>query len=275
MVQENKGKNMVVINLWFSPWEKENYINLYKKMLDTYNETNKLMYSNIRERFNKYREDVLNEYLSLYNPEDIDYDDVGSLAFDRLEHDYLMEYQYHFSSIVNLYHVFEQHIRKLLYKEINHKFNPVETKESMPKFATRFDRIEKLLNLLDYPLSTTPSWSKINELNKLTNTYKHGDGNSATSLYNINKSIFMNEATRNFYYKEVTNEGEELYVKSLDEEELQEFRREEKILLMKKELNTATGIILRKDKTEFKDYLEAIIEFWESFPEHFNAEIEV
>lgn len=271
----------VTISIWLDRWKRESFINLYNTMLITYNSTNDLMYKNIKERFNEYQKDVYNEILDRYrgtniDPADIDYTDVGSEASYRVERDFLMKYQFHFSSLVNLYQVFEQQIRKLLYVELNHRLSCVRTKEEMPNFATKFGDIKGVLKVLNYPLGTTPSWSTIDELNKIANTYKHGDGNSAKSLYRKNKDIFVNSATGLFYYEEPKSKKEEqAYLNSLDAEEIKEYREKEKILLMERELTTNTEIVLREDKTHFEKYIKAIIDFWETFPEHYTAQVEI
>lgn len=246
-------------------------------MLKTYNTTNELVYSNLKERFDQYQKDVYNELLDRYiDPSDIDYTEIGSEAFERVERDLLMKYQFHFSSLVNLYQVFEQQIRKLLYKELNHRLSRVRTKDDMPTFATKFGEIKAVLKELNYPIGTIPSWSTIDELNKIAITYKHGDGNSAKSLYRKNKDIFVNQATGFFHYGEPKSKMEELeYINSLDAEELEEFREHEKILLMERELTTNTEIVLRQDKTPFNKYVNAIIDFWGTFPEHYTTQVEV
>ncbi|WIY58988.1 hypothetical protein [Bacillus arachidis] len=268
----------VKVSLWFNQWERKSYITLYRIMLSSYNKTNEVVYNNLTDRFDQYQEEIYNELINNYSsdPADLDYTEIGSEASYRVEQDLLMKYQFHFSSLVNLYQVFEQQIRKLLYKELNHHLSGVRTKEEMPKFATKFGEIKKLLKTLNYPLGNTPSWSTIDELNKIANTYKHGDGNSATTLYRQNKDIFVNEATCFFYYDEAkTKEEEQTYINSLDPKELENYRKNEKMLLIDRELTTNMEIVLRQDKTPFEKYVNAIINFWETFPKHYETMVEV
>ncbi|MFT0601297.1 hypothetical protein ACMHYP_10740 [Bacillus cereus] len=274
---ETPKMEIQTISIWFNDWEKKSHIALYKKMHSNYNATNELLYSNLSERFEQYQEEVYNEQVNQYsNPIDIDYAEIGSEANFRLEQDLLMKYQFHFSSLVNLYQVFEQQIRKLLYKELNHRLSNVRTQEDMPNFATTFGAIKILFKKLNYPFGETPSWSTIDELNKISNTYKHGDGNSAKSLYRKNKDIFANESTRFFYYDEPKSKEEErAYINSLDSKELEEYQQNEKILLIERELTTNTEIVLRQDKTSFEKYVTAITDFWETFPEHYTTQVEV
>lgn len=271
----------IPIAIWFDRWRKESYIILYKTMLETYNTTNELVYSNLNDRYNQYKEEEYNEIMNRNNgsysdPADIDFTEVGSEAAYRVERDLLMKYQYHFSSLVNLYHVFEQQIRKLLYTELNHRSSRVRTKKDMPEFATKFGEIKDVLTKLKYPYATTPSWSTIDELNKITNTYKHGDGPSAKRLYRKDKDIFANNATKFFYYEEPKSKQEErAYINSLDAEELEIYREREGILVMENELTTNAEIVLRQDKTPFEKYVNAIIDFWNAFPEHYSTYVEI
>lgn len=271
----------ISISIWFNNSEKESYIALYKTMLTTYNTTNELVYKDLKERFEQYQKEEYNELMNRHSgshtdPADLDYSEVGSEASYRVERDLLMKYQYHFSSLVNLYQVFEQQIRKLLYKELNHRLSQVRTKDDMPNFATKFGDIKAVLKTLNFPFATIPSWSTIDELNKIANTYKHGDGNSAKSLYRKNKDIFANRATQFFYYeKPQSKEEERAYKSSLDAEEIVEYRENEKILMVEEELTTNAEIVLRQDKTPYEKYVNSLINFWEAFPEQYKTQVMV
>lgn len=263
----------VAITLWLNSSIREDYINFYKDMLDNYEKTVSLVYSNIKERYEIYQKEVYEELLKTRAPEDIDTHDIGSEAHDRMERDLLMHYQYHFSQLVNLYHTFEQHIRKHLYEELNHRLSPVRTSEVMREFATKFGDIKEYLKLLNYPLGATGSWQKIVELNKIANTYKHGDGTSAQRL---DKTFFVSEATRLFnYVPERTRQEESGYVRGLTDKEKERYEKEKSELLLERELSTNQAIVLRHDKTPFDLYVTAIMEFWRTFPEHLNSVITV
>lgn len=282
MSEEQKYREeQVKISIWLPSHKRESFITLYETMQKNYINTMALVYSNIKERFEQYQEEEYEKLMNQYrgtniDPADIDYSDIGSEASFRVERDLLMRYQYHFSSLVNLYQVFEQQIRKYLYTELNHRLSQVKTKDEMPNFATTFGEIKNVLKALNYPIGTVPSWSTIDELNKIANTFKHGDGNSAISLYRKNKSIFVNQAAPLFYYEEPkSKEEEKAYIQSLDPEELEEYRENEKILLMTRELTTNTEIVLREDKTSYSKYVKAIMDFWDSFPEHYGTMVKV
>jgi hypothetical protein len=282
MSEEQKYTEVEVkISIWLPSHKRDSFLTLYETMLSNYINTIELVYSNIKERFEQYQKEEYEKLMNQYrgtniDPADIDYSDIGSEASYRVERDLLMRYQYHFSSLVNLYQVFEQQIRKYLYKELNHRLSQVRTKDEMPNFATTFGEIKNVLKVLNYPIGRVPSWSTIDELNKIANTYKHGDGNSAKSLYRKNKTIFANQATPLFYYQEPkSKEEEKAYIKWLDPQELVEYRVNEKILFMTRELTTNTEIVLREDKTPYSKYVKAILDFWDSFPEHYETMVKV
>ncbi|WP_394122213.1 hypothetical protein [Planococcus donghaensis] len=263
----------VSITLWLNPSRRAAYINFYQNMLDNYDKTVNLVYSDIKERTEGYKKEVYDEFLQSRSPEDIDTFDIGSEAAYRLERDFLMHYQYHFSQLVNLYHTFEQQIRKQLYEELNHRLSPIRTKEVMKDFATKFGHIDVVLTELNYPYKSHPSWGLIIELNTIANTYKHGDGPAAQRL---NQRFFVTAATYLFNYEnERTKKEESAYLKTLDEEEKKEYREQKMNKLMDRELSTNLSMVLRADKTPFKVYVQAIIEFWKTFPEHLSSKVTV
>lgn len=263
----------VGVTLWLNNWERASIVEFYNNMLANYEKTTTLLYSNILERFDGYREEVSKDFLKRYgDPEDINYDDVGSTASDKVEQDLLMHYQYHFSQLVNLYHVFEQQIRRKLYQELNHNMSSVRTKEVMRDFATKFGDVKGLLKELNYPMGNQ-AWRGIDELNKIANTYKHGDGNSAIRL---DSTFFVNEANRHFNYEEPrTKEEERTYRLSLTEMERDKYDENVENKILNRELTTSLAITLRPDKTPYEKYIKVVKSFWETFPEHLVSNLEV
>lgn len=262
----------VEITLWLSDWEKSSIVESYNNMLANYKKTTTTLYGDIKERFEGYRAEIYTDLLKRYgDPQDVDYDEVGSLASDKVDQDLLMHYQYHFSQLVNLYHMFEQQIRRKLYQELNHRLSPVRTKAVMREFATKFGDVKDLLKKLNYPMNQV--WREIDELNKIANTYKHGDGQSATRL---DSAFFVNEATRLFNYEEPrTREEEKAFRRSLTEKERARYDEDMENKILNRELTTNLAITLRADKTPYDKYIKAVIKFWETFPQHLVSTVEV
>ena len=270
---EQPETEKVVFSMWISDWERQRYIEFYQSLMENYRKVNALVYSDIKERFNGYHEEEYAKLLRAYSdPSDIDPHDAGSNASDRVEQDFLMHYQYHFSQLVNLYHNFEQHIRMVMYKAFNHRLSTVRTKAVMSEFATKFGDIKEVLQVIQYPLGANSAWQKIVELNKIANTYKHGDGGSAQRL---DKSFFVTQATRLFNYEEErTPQEEREYVNRLSDEEQKQYLIDKADVTIKRELTTSLEITLRHDKTPYETYVNAIMEFWKTFPEHLNVSLE-
>jgi hypothetical protein len=88
-------------------------------------------------------------------------------------------------AIATLYLVWEQQVRKFLFKEMSHTFTT-----SFPSFCTRFEDIENLFELHGVRLQALDSWRGIEELHLLCNVIKHGDGSSAKRLRRCNPSLF-------------------------------------------------------------------------------------
>lgn len=271
--------NQVNITIFLFKERREGFIELYNDMKNTYNRTMELVHSNIGDRHDDYKRE---EYAKLMkkchgmDPADIDYSEFESEAASRIERDYLMKYQFHFSSLVNLYQVFEQQIRKQLYKELNHRLSRVRTKDEMPSFATTFGGIKDVLKALNYQTGDIKSWPLIDELNKIANVYKHGDGNSAKRLYRSNKKLFVDRTNALFYFQPPKDKKEEKeYFNSLDPEEQQEYKERKEILLIKDELTTNSEIVLREDLTEYSKYVKAITDFWSNFPESYSTTVRI
>lgn len=262
----------VEIALWLSNWEKSSIVESYNNLLTNYEKTTTTLYSDILERYEGYRGEIYTDLLKRYgNPEDVDSDEAGSLANDKVDQDLLMHYQYHFSQLVNLYHLFEQQIRRKLYQELNNHMSPVRTNAVMREFATKFADVKDLLKKLNYPMN--PTWRGIDELNKIANTYKHGDGQSAKRL---DSAFFVNEATRLFNYEESrTKEEEKTFRRSLTEKEKTKYDKDMENKILNRELTTNLAITLRQDKTPYEKYIKAVILFWETFPEDLVSTVEV
>lgn len=258
----------VAITLWFPSPSQSTAI--YRKMLSNYEKIDSLLYQDIPTRFERYQSEVYQELLNRYgNPEDVEFHDVQSEAFDRLQDDLLMRYQFHFSQLVNLYHVFEQQIRKELYRELNHRLSPVRTKAVMKEFASQFGDIRSVLKLLKFPLGSNNAWSVIMELNKIANTYKHGDGQSADRLQD---EFFINEANQfSAFTGDRTKEAMDNFWSSLSEEDRKEYEERQKTRVLVREMTTNLAITLQEEATPYRKYIDGIIQFWESVPEHVHA----
>lgn len=122
--------------------------------------------------------------------------------------------------------------------------SPIRTKDDFSKFGFNMGQIKEAYEFLNYDLTKTSQWETVELLADLVNTYKHGDGRSATRLYNKNPDLFL----KGYFVDE---------------------------RLMDVELTTNAEIVFDIEKVGFDKYTNAIVEFWEDFPEHLNPVVEV
>jgi hypothetical protein len=165
-------------------------------------------------------------------------------AYEFYRAEKLMEYNFHLSLLATMYQLFEQQLRGFIYSEFNHSTSPVQTEEDFPDFGRDMGKIKNEYNYLNYDLTATPQWETVETLADLVNTFKHGDGRSAKKLYLKNPDFFLKA-----YYGDKR--------------------------VMDVELTTNNEIVLDIGKIGFNTYSNAIIEFWENFPEHISSVITV
>ncbi len=238
----------VQLNIWLPKHKRRKYIFVYKKLQEKYDAAMKTLFNDIEESAKKYRDKLLDDYTYAYNYEIVDpsdiYEQAETEAYEFYEAEKLMEYNFHLSLLATTYQLFEQQLRSFVYSEFNHSTSPVRTDEDFPNFGTDMGKIKKEYNYLNYDLTATPQWETIETLADLVNTYKHGDGRSAKRLYNKHPDWFLK-----VYF------GDER--------------------VMDIELTTNGEIVFNMEKIGFNKYTNAIVEFWEDFPEHLTSVVTV
>lgn len=280
----------VIFRLYFNSGMKEQYIRDYEVLLDTHNRTYHLMYKELKEQGNevmrKYRregEESINKHFN-FNPEYDDpgdyYEKIEEYAIQRMQEKSLMHYQFELMSLSNLYQVFEQQLRKWLFKEMTHshneyinqlKFMFVDEEKEYGKFFSRFGTLHRLLEEMDLtfkmplsPESEDPQWSQwfgdsednfvevriieteiwklIRECNLLSNTFKHGSGPTAKALY---------------------------------EEKPQYFNKVNETKLMNLYLTTNLEEVLNITEISFEKYVNAMKQFWGKMKTHQSGSIKL
>ncbi|PAE87667.1 hypothetical protein [Shouchella clausii] len=239
---------LVKFNVWLPKHKREQYISIHKKFQEKFATTMATLFNDIEENTNKYREKLLedrwtaNDY-EVVDPSDI-IESIEMEAYEYYKAEKLMKYNFHLSLLASTYQIFEQQLRGFIYSELNHKLSPVRTKEEFSAFGSNMGEIKEPYKFLKYDLTKTPQWETVKLLADLVNTYKHGDGRSATRLYNKNPDWFLK-----------SHFGDER--------------------LMDIELTTNAEIVFDIEKIGFDKYSNAIIGFWEDFPEHLNPVVEI
>ena len=238
----------VQLNVWLPKHKREQYIFIYKKLQEKFATTMETLFNDIEGTANTYKEKMAEKYGTAYNYDVVDPSDIlENIEMETLEFyksEKLMEYNFHLSLLATTYQIFEQQLRSFIYSELNHRMSPIRTKDEFSKFGFNMGQLKEAYEFLNYDLTKTPQWETVELLADLVNTYKHGDGRSATRLYNKNPDLFLKG-----YF------GDER--------------------LMDVELTTNAEIVFDIEKVGFDKYTNAIIEFWEDFPEHLNSVVQV
>lgn len=234
----------VEINGWLSDFKRNRYISTHKTLVTKHEITMKTLFSDIEQTAKDHREYLVQRYASMSSGE---YTDVGDFheqineeTYEFYESERLMQYNFHMSLLAMMYQIFEQQLRGFIYEELNHDLSPVRTTEEFHEFGTNMNWIKEAFKYVDYDLEKTMFWDSITLLSDLINTYKHGDGRSAKRLYKKKPEIFL-----------TGYDGKQR--------------------LMDQELTTNSEIVLDIEQLDFKSFADAIIGFWNEFPEHVSG----
>ncbi|SYX86924.1 hypothetical protein [Paenibacillus alvei] len=136
-----------------------------------------------------------------------------------------------------LYHTWEQQLIKFTISELSHDIH-------FPKKALHFGHVQSVFQLHGVSITKTNAWKKIRELKQLTNTIKHGDGDSADKLRKLRPDFFQSE-----FFND-TDTLELLGSVLLD------------------------GYTLKVKDDDFLDYVNSTISFWDEMPERAYADID-
>lgn len=196
-------------------------------------------FENIEVDAEKYAQEKFKQLSSAVKSPAIDFSDIAEKALDEsiqfYENFNIVHYTFIASSIASLYVIWEQQTRKFLYDEISH-----DSHIDFENFCTNGMRgIKNNFNNFDIDLTTFACWDELEELRLLNNVIKHGDGNSANDLNDLNEDLFKKD----------------LFVDSVKE-------------------NLDTTILeenLNISKKDFIRYSEVIIQFWSEVPERAYA----
>lgn len=234
----------VVLTAYMDRFKRGKYISIYEVFQKKYDDSMALLFSDKESTVKAYQEELKDKYSTMFNYEYTDpgdvFEDIQEQAFEFYETEKLMEYNFHFSLLSTLYQMFEQQLRKFIYEELNHRLSPVRIEGEFADFGTNMGKIKEAFKHVNYPLEATTQWDTISTLADLVNTYKHGDGRSAKRLYKNHPQFFLQLS----YSKE---------------------------RVMDSELTTNTEVVFDLEEVSFKDYSDAIIDFWKDFPEHLSG----
>lgn len=230
----------VKINVWLYDHQREEFISIHKKILEKYNAIIQTTFSEIEKSTEKYGDELLEKYGSMYDYETVDPGDIfENISYEKYEYyqmEKLMEYNIKLSILSVAYQIFEQQLRKFIYQELNQSFSPVRTEE-FSEVGTNMGKIKELYNAVGYNLESYEYWNDISVMSDIVNTFKHGKGRSSEKLYKSRPDLFL----KSYFNKEN---------------------------LMDQELTSNAAIVLDIDEIDIEHYISIIINFWNQFPEH-------
>ena len=237
----------VLLKLYLKQYVREEFISIFRAFKDKNKELKQIMFKNHEENAKNHYIKLEKEYGNKYNWENTDPAEIHSLIWDKVDDYYelevLMEHNLVLSLISTMSQVFEQQLRSLLYKELNHRLSNVRTKDKIGKFGTDLGKIKDGYKLLGFEIENTISWPTINELNKLSNSFKHGQGHSFKKLLKMKPKLIKPDLRVDYNIDSI--------------------------------LTTNNEVIFDLNNISFDKYADALIKFWEDFPEYLSNYIDL
>ena len=211
----------------YSKSEISDYIEIYfKKLLPVFKDIE----SDAKKHVHNFHDNIMSQ------PACDDSIDPSSIAENAQEEgiDYYLHLKlgkYNLTATwhATLYQVWEQQIRRFLFRETPHV-----KKIKFERFCTKLSEIKEKFKLHNVDIENFSCWPQINELRLLCNVIKHGDGKSAKELRKIKPMLFKQE-------------GGTDHMKIF------------KTTLLEETLNI--------DEKTLQNYTEALLSFWDKIPE--------
>jgi hypothetical protein len=192
-------------------------------------------FSNIESEADSYTKEYFERISSSCYDESIDPSVLADQALEKGVSLYfeLSQVKYSFTavSISSLYHMWEQQIKRFLFRELRHTCEI----ELQTFCSNGFRDFQIHLSMFKIDITTFRNFSRLNELRLLSNVIKHGDGKSARELFKLNSSLFNTKPT-------------------------------DRILELGLE-STLLDESLKVDQDLFNSYSDTLMSFWEEFPE--------
>lgn len=156
-------------------------------------------FSDIDQEAEQLGQDCFDEVMNSPGDGSLDPATLAESAMDKAISHYsdlsLVKYEFTAISTATLYLIWEQQVRRFLFKEMSHVF---EIKYS--EFCTRgIGEIKENFKKHNVDIEKLNSWPRLNELRLLCNVIKHGDGGAAQKLLKINKGLFKAEYHKDVY----------------------------------------------------------------------------
>lgn len=223
----------MISSLYLWDRQREKYIDEIKFFVKIYSEKIAPAFENIEEESQQIAQDhwdqIMSRPMSEEQAANFDPTDYLDIAIDLSVDQYLSHALMRYNTIAMWHSTLYQFWEQRVRLFLYESTRPrLNSSIEFGDFCTNFDKIKKYLSSFNINISSTLFWSKVEEINLLNNVIKHGDGSSSKKLKTMNMNLF--------------NYDEPLEVSLLEQS-------------------------LNLDEKKLNDYGDALVCFWEWFPE--------
>lgn len=236
------------VNVYLNPYKRKEYIGIFEVLKEKYAKMDELLFNDIEKETEEFQQRLEEEVNSSLGYDEVDISDLYEATLEKVNEHYkyeqLMKYNFHLSLLTTGYQIFEQQLRQLIYRELNHIANPIRTIENFSEFGSNMREIKAAYKFMDFDLEEVEQWNGIQILSDIINTYKHGEGRSAKRLLKSKPEYFLKDEFLSGNYMSVY-------------------------------LTTNSEIVFDIHKIGFNNHINNLIAFWREFPQHINKLVEV
>jgi len=234
------------VNMHLWQGQRSRYIKELSVIYELFTERIYPVFENAEEDAQAFQNEKWEDFMQRPVSEDCDIDpgdyvdDFIDIGYERFEILSLMRYRTLVMWISCLCQIWEQQLFKLIIDESEHHNSGFTLKTR----AVDFGKVKEVYSKFGFDFETLAYWSKIDELRELVNTVKHGEGRAANKLRNYRSDFFDMGCSSLSSFGNAGNDTLNFNGSTLLEETL----------------NISTN--------DFKQYLDALIAFWNDIPEH-------
>jgi hypothetical protein len=213
-------------------------------LVEYYFNKTKVQFENIEKEANSHAEEIF----SAFSNENIDSFTAAEWATEKGMEMYetlsIIKLNHLLMTISMLYHIWEQQLVRFTIRELRHYLTFREK-------ALSYKEVQKVFQLHGVNIIDTMSWGKIQELKSLSNTIKHGDGDSAAKLRKIRPDFFRRNV-----------------ISDLDDiDEIDSLEMGGSVLL--------DQYSLQVNEQDLYTYINATRDFWDEMPERAYANVDI
>lgn len=203
---------------WYIYQEYSNFLKEIDFIFNEYNNKISILYKDPEEEaeeYTKYLYENPSEYFYIEDIEDV-LIEIQELSFQRYLSIKNMKYRYLCMNIVTIYQMLEQFLSSIIKNRISLSMDrKMKTKYEKSNFYIS-DIKSFYKDEFNYNLENNKYYDLINELRLLENVIKHGEGNSAEQLKNINNKYFSKKGNSYPYNDTIIHDNLEVNDKDFE-----------------------------------------------------------